>query len=45
MTPAAIELIRQARQELGYGASRTRLWLQRTHGIRLAMGTIQRIFR
>ena len=45
VTPAAIELIRQARQELGYGASRTRLWLQRRHGIRLAMGTIQRIFR
>src|SRR5437899_7496423 len=43
--PAAIELIRQARQELGYGACRTRLWLQRRHGIRLAMGTIQRIFR
>jgi transposase len=45
VTPAAIELIRQARQELGYGASRTRLWLQRAHGVRLAMGTIQRIFR
>src|SRR6266568_3953010 len=43
--PAAIELIRHARQELGYGAARTRLWLQRVHGIRLAMGTIQRVFR
>ena len=42
---AAIELIRQARQELGYGACRTRLWLQRVHGTRLAMGTIQRVFR
>jgi hypothetical protein len=38
--PAAIEFIRQARQEFGYGAARTRLWLQRVHGIRLAMGTI-----
>src|SRR6266566_264429 len=43
--PAAIELVRHARQELGYGAARTRLWLQRVHGIRLAMGTIQRVFR
>ena len=45
VSPAAIELIRQARQELGYGAARTRLWLQRVHGVRLAMGTIQRVFR
>ncbi len=27
--PASIELIRQARQELGYAAARARLWLQR----------------
>ena len=45
VSPAAIELIRHARQELGYGASRARLWLQRVHGVRLAMGTIQRVFR
>src|SRR5215813_1401600 len=45
VSPAAIELIRQARQDLGYGAARTRLWLQRVHGVRLAMGTIQRVFR
>jgi transposase len=37
--PATIELIRQARQEFGYGAARTRLWLQRLHEVRLAMGT------
>ena len=43
--PAAIERIRHARRELGYGAARTRLWLQRVHGIRLAMGTMQRVFR
>ena len=43
--PTAIELIRRARQEFGYGAARTRLWLQRVHRIRLAMGTIQRVFR
>lgn len=45
IAPAVIELIRQARQELAYGASRTRLWLQRVHGVRLAMATIQRVFR
>jgi transposase InsO family protein len=43
--PAAIELIRHARQELGLGAARTRFWLQRVHGVRLAMGTIQRVFQ
>jgi transposase len=43
LTPAVIELIRQARQECAYGAARTRLWLQRMHGVRLAMGTIQRV--
>ncbi len=45
VSPAAVELVRQARQEFGYGAARTRLCLQRVHGIRLAMGTIQRVFR
>ena len=45
VSPSAVELIRHARQELGYGAARTRLWLKRVHGIRLAMGTIQRVFR
>ncbi len=40
-----IEFIRHARQELADGASRTRLWLQRVHQVRLAMGTIQRVFR
>src|SRR6266571_174797 len=43
--PASIELIRHVRHELGYGAARAQLWLQRIHGIRLAMGTIQRVFR
>src|SRR5262245_1732266 len=27
-----LERIREARQELGYGAARTRLWLLRRHG-------------
>jgi transposase InsO family protein len=42
--PEVIELIRHARQELAYGAARTRLWLLRVHQVRLAMGTIQRVF-
>src|SRR5438046_7855039 len=31
--------------ELGYGAARTQLWLRRVHEVRVAMGTLQRIFR
>jgi transposase InsO family protein len=45
LSPAVVTLIRQARQELGYGAARTRLWLLRLHHVRLAMGTLQRVFR
>jgi transposase InsO family protein len=41
---AVLEHIRQARETLGYGAARTRLWLWRTHHVRLSMGTIQRAF-
>ena len=39
-----LELVRQARQDLGYAPARTRLWLLRHHGIRMAMATLQRIF-
>lgn len=42
--PEVVDLIRHARQELAYGAARTRLWLFRVHQVRLAMGTIQRVF-
>jgi transposase InsO family protein len=42
---AVLEHIRHARESLGYGAARTRLWLLRTHRIALSMGTIQRAFR
>jgi len=45
VTPRVIELVGQARRELAYGASRTQLWLRRVHDVRVAMGTIQRIFR
>jgi len=45
VTPRVIELIGHARRELGYGAARTHLWLRRVHDVRVAMGTIQRIFR
>jgi transposase InsO family protein len=44
VTPRVIELVGQARRELAYGASRTQLWLRRVHDVRVAMGTIQRIF-
>ena len=45
VTPRVIELVGQARRELAYGAQRTQLWLRRVHGVRVAMGTVQRIFR
>jgi transposase InsO family protein len=45
VTPRVIELIGQARREHGYGAARAQLWLRRVHDVRVAMGTIQRIFR
>ena len=45
VTPRVIELVGQARRDLGYGAARTQLWLRRVHDVRVAMGTIQRIFR
>src|SRR5437667_1186961 len=44
VSPASIELIRHARHELGYGAARARLWLQRVHGIRLAMARFNGCF-
>ena len=40
-----VELIGQARRDLAYGAQRTQLWLRRVHDVRVAVGTIQRIFR
>src|SRR5260370_37663356 len=40
VSPAAVELMRQARQEFGSGAARTRLWLQLVPAVRLAMGTV-----
>lgn len=45
ITPRVIELIGQARRDLAYGAQRTQLWLRRVHDVRVAVGTIQRIFR
>jgi transposase len=45
ITPRVIELIGQARRELAYGALRTQLWLRRIHNVRVAVGTIQRVFR
>ena len=45
ITPRVIELVGQARRELAYGAQRTQLWLRKVHDVRIAMGTVQRIFR
>lgn len=45
LRPEVVELMVHARRELRYGASRTRLWLLRVHQVRIAMGTIQRVFR
>ena len=45
VSPLVIELVGQARRELAYGAKRTQLWPRRVHDIRVAMGTVQRIFR
>jgi transposase InsO family protein len=45
ITPRAVELIEQARREFEYGAQRTQLWLRRVHDVRVAIGTIQRVFR
>ena len=40
-----IPLVQQARTEHRFGAARTRIWLQRVHGISVATQTIQRLFR
>ena len=39
------ELIRVARVDHRYGASRAQVWLNRVHGLRVNTGTIQRVFR
>jgi transposase InsO family protein len=40
-----IELIRVARTTHQWGAPRTRVWLERVHGLRVNARTIQRVFR
>ena len=45
LPPATVELIRIARVEHRWGAGRTRIWLERAHGIRANARTIQRTFR
>jgi transposase len=40
-----IELIRIARFEHGWGAPRTRVWLERDHALKVNARTIQRVFR
>ena len=45
LAPELIPLVKQARLEHRFGAHRTRIWLQRVHGISIATQTIQRLFR
>jgi len=45
LPPETIALVREARIEHRLGADRTRIWLQRVHGISIAAQTIQRLFR
>jgi transposase InsO family protein len=40
-----VELIKAARLGLGYGSTRTQLWLWRVHRQRIAQSTIQRVVR
>jgi transposase InsO family protein len=42
---AVIPLVREARTEHRFGAARTRIWLQRVHGISVATQTVTRLFR
>ena len=42
---SSITLIAQARCELGYGTTRTQIWLLRVHQIRVASVTIRRVVR
>jgi len=44
VAPEVIPLVQQARTEHRFGAARTRIWLQRVHGISVATQTIQRLF-
>ena len=45
LRPEVLGHIHHARETLHSGAARTRRWLLRVHQVRLAMGTIQRVFR
>lgn len=45
VAPEVIPLVQQARTDHRFGAARTRIWLQRVHGISVATQTIQRLFR
>jgi len=45
LAPGVIPLVKLARTEHQFGAARTRIWLQRVHGISVATQTIQRLFR
>ena len=42
---STVTLIAHARRDLGYGTTRTRIWLLRVHQISVAVGTIRRVAR
>lgn len=44
LSTEVLGLIEQARRDLEYGASRTRIWLLRVHKLRLPVATIHRAF-
>jgi transposase len=45
LAPEVVALVKLARTEHQFGAARTRIWLQRVHGVSIATQTIQRLFR
>lgn len=45
LSEETVQLIKQARRDLQFGAMRTRIWLNRGHQIRVATATIRRICR
>jgi hypothetical protein len=45
LAPEVLELIRQARQDHRYGATRAQLWLWGVHNIRVSTIALQRAFR
>jgi transposase InsO family protein len=45
ITPEVRALIHQARTEHQFGAARTKIWLQRVHGVHVGVSSVQLVFR